>query len=129
MSCTDPVTSSNPVSIRAALADAVTTAMKQRDRSALTVYRTALAAIDNAAAVPLRDEHRAGAVELSPAGVGRTEAERRTLTEAELADIVRLEAQERLVAADSLEGADPDAARRLRAEAGLLLAILNEPDD
>jgi hypothetical protein len=31
--------------------------MKERDRSALAAYRTALAAIDNAEAVPLGEEH------------------------------------------------------------------------
>ena len=53
----------------------------------MAVYRTALAAIDNAEAIPLAEEHRAGAIELSALGVGRTEAERRPLTLEEEIDI------------------------------------------
>ncbi len=100
--------------------------MKQKDRAALAAYRTALAAIDNAEAVPLGEEHRAGAVELSPVGVGRADVERRPLTEQEMAEIIRLDAQDRLAAAKSLAGANPDAARRLRREASLLIALLDE---
>ena len=102
--------------------------MKQRDRAALAAYRTALAAIDNAGAVPLGEEHRAGAVELSPVGVGRTDAERRSLTEQDMAEIVRLEAQDRLAAADALASSSADTADRLRREASLLLALLDEPE-
>jgi uncharacterized protein len=100
--------------------------MKDRDRSALAVYRTALAAIDNAAAVPASEAKSVGAVEASPLGVGTTEAERRSLTEQQVAEIVRREAQERLVAADSLASASPDAAGRLRREASLLVALLSD---
>jgi len=124
---TGPVIPTNPTSVRTALESAVTRAMKERDRAALAAYRTALAAIDNAEAVPLGEEHRAGAVELSPVGVGRTDAERRALTEQEMAEIVRLDVQDRLATADSLASASPDAARRLRREASLLLALLDEP--
>lgn len=100
--------------------------MKEKDREALAAYRTALAAIGNAEAVPLDEQHRAGAFELSPVGVGRADAERRTLTEQEMAGIVRLDAQDRLAAAKSLASASPDAARRLRREASLLVALLDE---
>ena len=100
--------------------------MKEKDRAALAAYRTALAAIDNAEAVPLGEEHRAGAVELSPVGVGRTDAKRRALSGQEMAEIVRLDVQDRLAAATTLASASPDAARRLRREAGLLIAILDE---
>ena len=127
MRSTGPVIPTNPTSVRTALESAVTRAMKERDRAALAAYRTALAAIDNAEAVPLGEEHRAGAVELSPVGVGRTDAERRALTEQEMAEIVRLDVQDRLATADSLASASPDAARRLRREASLLLALLDEP--
>jgi hypothetical protein len=100
--------------------------MKEKDRAALATYRTALAAIDNAEAVPLGEEHRAGAVQLSPLGVGRADAERRTLTEQEMAEIIRLDVQDRLAAAKSLKTANPDAARRLCREASLLIALLNK---
>jgi uncharacterized protein YqeY len=100
--------------------------MKDRDRAALATYRTALAAIDNAEAVPLADGHRAGAVELSPVGVGRTDAERRSITEQDMAEIVRLEAQDRRDTADSLARANPTAAQQLRREANLLADLLDE---
>jgi len=128
MRCTGSVRPTDPPSVRAALASGVTRAMKQRDRAALAAYRTALAAIDNAGAVPLGEEHRAGAVELSPIGVGRADAERRSLTEQDMAEIVRLEAQDRLAAADALATSSADTADRLRREASLLLALLDEPE-
>ncbi len=103
----------------------MTRAMKDRDRAALAVYRTALAAIDNAEAVPLAEEHRAGAVELSPVGVGRTDAQRRSLTEQDMTEIVRREAQDRRATADSLAHANPGAAQQLRGEASLLSDLLD----
>lgn len=111
-------------SVRAVLRGAITRAMKQRDREAAGVYRTALAAIDNAEAVPPGTHATAGAIEESPVGVGRADATRRMLTDAEMAEVVRGEAQERVAAAESLDGANPDAADRLRREARLLLDLL-----
>lgn len=69
------MTKTDPHSIRAALRSAMTHAMKQRDGETTAVYRAALGAIDNAEAVPLGDQHRAGPVGISPTGMGRTEAE------------------------------------------------------
>lgn len=110
--------------VRAALRAAIVAAMKQRDREATAVYRTALAAIDNAEAVPLGEQGRAGAIEQSPVGVGRAEAPRRELTEPDMADIVRRDAHERLAAAAAVAAANPDAAERLRRAARLLLDLL-----
>ena len=98
--------------------------MKQRDRESADVYRTALAAIDNAEAVPLGEQGRAGAIEESPVGVGRADATRRELTAGEMADVVRREAQEREAAAESVAAANPRAAHRLRHGAELLLELL-----
>lgn len=99
--------------------------MAQRDRAAMAVYRTALSAIENAEAVPLGVEHRAGAIEFAAVGVGRTEAERRSLTGEDEIDIVRREVQDRRVTADSLATTSPDAARQLRGDASLLQALLD----
>ncbi|HEY7047791.1 MAG TPA: hypothetical protein VH373_11265 [Jatrophihabitantaceae bacterium] len=110
--------------VRAALQAAITQAMKRRDRAAAAVYRTALAAIDNAEAVPQGDQIRGGAIEQSPLGVGRAEATRRALTDGDMADVVRRDAQERLAAADSLAAANALAAERLRREARLLLDLV-----
>jgi hypothetical protein len=119
------VTISDAESIRDALRVAVVRAMKQRDRAALAVYRTALAAIDNAEAIPLDESHHsAGAIELSPIGPGRTDAPRRSLTEQDMIDIVLSEARERRATATSLAGRNADAARRLDHEADLLQAMV-----
>lgn len=122
---THGMTSSGPVPVRAALQAAITVAMKQRDRGALSVYRTALAAIDNAEAITVDAEPPAGAIEDSPVGVGRREAERRILTEQDMIDVVRREAQDRLATAESLASSNPDAAAELRHAASLLTGILD----
>jgi len=120
---TDPV-SPGVTPIRTALRSAITNAIKQRDRAALTAYRTALAAIDNAEAVPVGGEHRAGSIERSAAGVGRADAPRRGLNEQDMVEIVRREAGERRATADALGTMSPEAADQLRREADLLLALL-----
>ena len=63
--------------LRAALLDA----RRARDAGSVSVVRSALAALENAEAVPI--DSVAGAIEDSPVGVGAAEAERRTLTDAE----------------------------------------------
>jgi uncharacterized protein YqeY len=120
------MTSTEPVPVRAALKAAVTAAMKQRDREALSVYRTALAAIDNAEAITVDTGPKAGAIELSPVGVGRGEVERRFLGEQQMVDVVRREAQDRLDTAESLASSNPDAAARLRHEASLLAGMVDQ---
>lgn len=111
--------------MRAALRDALADALAHRDRARMTLYRTALAALDNAEAVPLADEHRAGAVESSPVGVGRGELPRRALTREAEIDIVRQEVHDLRAAADALADPRPDAARRLRSDADHLQAIID----
>ncbi|WP_344653493.1 hypothetical protein [Cryptosporangium japonicum] len=110
--------------IRVALTSALKTAMKRRDREALSVYRTALAAIANAEAVTAGAEHRAGAIEASVVGVGGAEVARRELAEPEIAAIVRREITERHTAAAVVRNSDADAAARLDREAALLEAAL-----
>jgi uncharacterized protein YqeY len=106
--------------LRAALADAMTT----RDRAATAVFRSAMSAIANAEAVELGDERPVGRGVTSAAGVGRTEAARRSLTSAEEIEIVNREVRDRLDAAELLATTRPDAARRLRTDAGLLQGLL-----
>jgi uncharacterized protein YqeY len=102
-------------------------AMRARDKAAVSALRATLAALDNAEAVPVdADAARGLALEQSPVGVGATEAVRRELTEAVVADIVRAEAAERLEAAAQLTApAHADRAARLRAEAEVLLRLLD----
>ena len=121
----------NDVSVfKQQLRDALTAAMKERDKTAVTALRSALAAIDNAEAVEARDlaaavsDHIAGAV----AGLGAGEVERRTLTMAEAATIVTAEATTRQVAAEEYERLGQiDGANRLRAEAAVLLGRVALP--
>jgi len=96
--------------IRSRLRRALTEALKARDTGTVSALRSALSAIANAEAVdpaqagPGRpgasgSVHFAGAV----AGLGAGEAERRPLTEADVAAIVQAEAAEREAAASQYE--------------------------
>jgi len=115
--------------MRASLRDDLKAALKARDSVAISALRSALAAIDNAEAVPAEhrvdsatgSEHVAGAA----AGLGAAEAERRHLTEADLRSIVENEVRERLAAAEEYDRLGrTDAADRLRAEAKALSPYL-----
>ncbi|MEU7745552.1 GatB/YqeY domain-containing protein [Nonomuraea sp. NPDC049158] len=116
--------------MRANLRDDLKTALKARDRIAITALRSALAAIENAEAVavdppppgaPEHNEHFAG----STAGLGAADVERRLLTEADLLSILEKEVRERSVAAREYERLGRDGhAERLRAEAEVLSRYL-----
>ncbi|GAA5164920.1 hypothetical protein GCM10023321_54220 [Pseudonocardia eucalypti] len=115
------------------LRQGLTVALKSRDRVAAAALRSALAAIENAQAVPVDtdgptkpvgNEHVAGAV----AGLGAAEAERRRLTDEDLRAILAREVGERHAAAEEYEGLRRrDAADRLRAEADVLVRYLHAP--
>ena len=105
-------------------------ALKARDGSATSALRSALGAIGNAEAVeeapkPLAGKgsvHVAGAV----AGLGAGEAERRQLTEADVAAIVRAEVIERQAAASEYERAgQAQAADALRQGTRALMTVLS----
>ncbi|MDT0342861.1 hypothetical protein [Streptomyces litchfieldiae] len=101
--------------------------MRARDKAAVSALRSTLAAVDNAEAVPVDAAALRGVVlEESPVGAGATEAPRRALSEYGVADIVRAEADERLAAAAQLTApAHADRATQLRAEAAVLLGLLD----
>jgi hypothetical protein len=120
-----------PARLRLALAEA----LRARDTIAISALRSALGAIGNAEAVgpgapapagfgsPAGpgSPHVAGAA----AGVGAAEVARRTLTVADIEQIVRAEAAEREHAAHDYErGGHPDRAGRLRREAQVLRSVL-----
>ncbi len=115
------------MSLRLRMRQALPEAMRARDKVAVSALRTALAALDNAEAVPVDGAVTHGpALEQSPVGVGATEAPRRELTEPDVAEIVRAEVLERLEAAAQLpDPAQADRATRLRAEAAVLLRFLD----
>ncbi|PZF79266.1 hypothetical protein [Jiangella anatolica] len=110
--------------LRARLRTDLGAAMKTRHRDAVTALRTALAAIDNAEAVPTAapppdatSEHIGGA----HAGLGAAEAARRELSLEDVRALLREQQRERRAEAlryDSLGRSD--AADRLRREAETL---------
>lgn len=111
-------------SVRTSLRSVLLQAMKQRDREAVEVYRMTLAAIDDAEAVPMDQTHRAGAVELSPVGVGVSEVDRRVLAKSDLRAIVRREAADLRRTAALIEDSAPAVARRLHRQADLVDAVI-----
>jgi hypothetical protein len=123
--------------IRARLRQALTEALKARDAGTVSALRSALSAIGNAEAVDPGDQgpgrpaaggnaHFAGAV----AGLGAAEAERRHLTEADVAAIVRAEAAEREAAASQYElSGHAGQAEGLRHGTRALLAALGAGDN
>lgn len=115
--------------LRLRMRQALPEAMRARDKVAVSALRATLGALDNAEAAPVDEADLRGvAIELSPVGVGTTEAARRELSEGAVVDVVRAEAAERLDAAAQLTApAHADRAARLRAEADLLLRFLDEP--
>lgn len=118
------------MSVRRRMRDALPEAMRARDKAAVSALRGALAALDNAEALPVEAVPRAGALEASPVGAGATEAARRELGEHDVVGIVRAEASERLEAAAQLTApAHAARAERLRAEAAVLLRFLDVAED
>lgn len=104
----------------------LTAALKARDRVTIAALRSALAAIDNAEAVPTATgaidsttgtEHVAGAA----LGLGAAEADRRELTETDVRSIIEVEVADRTTAAAEYDRLGrTDRAAQLRAEAEVL---------
>lgn len=115
------------MSLRTRMRQALPEAMRAGDKAAVSALRATLAAVDNAEAVPADVAGpRNPALEESPVGAGATDAARRELSEGAVAAIVRAEAAERLEAATQLTAlAQAKRAGRLRAEAGVLLRLLD----
>jgi hypothetical protein len=126
---THRVTNVGNEAIRDRLHRALRDAMRARDSVAASALRSALAALDNAGAVPsgpvpavASGPHFAGAA----AGLGAGEVPRRGLAAGEAEQIVRAEIAEREAAAAGYERAGHDEqARRLRQEAGILTSVLS----
>lgn len=127
--------------VRDRLRRALPAAIRARDTVAVAVLRSALAAIDNAEAVdpeavePQADHASASGAGSHPgvagsvAGVGAGEVARRPLTAWEIEETVRAEVVERQIVARIYEDAGRfDQAERLRREAQLLNAYLDDPE-
>ncbi|KAF0847845.1 GatB/YqeY domain-containing protein [Nocardia caishijiensis] len=112
------------VTLRDSLRTALKTAMKARDRGAISALRSALAAIDNAEAVDIGDV-RAGALEGSAVGLGAAEVRRRELTEDDVVEIVRREINERRITAGEYDRLGAvDQRDQVTTEADVLSAFL-----
>jgi uncharacterized protein YqeY len=127
--------------LRDRLRRALPAAIRARDTVAVAALRSALAAIDNVEAVdpetvePQADHASASGTGSDPrfagsvAGVGAGEVARRPLTAREIEDTVRAEVAERQIVARLYEDAGRlDQAERLRREAQLLNAYLDDPE-
>lgn len=112
--------------MRTSLRRDLTAALKARDRVSVAALRSALAAIENAEALPADQLPASAANEpWSANGVGAAEAQPRHLTEADLREIVEREVRERSVAADEYEQIGRhDRAESLRSEAAVLSRYL-----
>ena len=122
---------SAPDDVRTRLRRALGDALKARDADTVSALRTAIGAIANAEAVEAGPGRPAGTGSTqfagTVAGLGAGEAERRRLTEADVAAIVRQEAAEREAAAGEYERAGHAAeAARLREGARALTATLEQ---
>jgi hypothetical protein len=98
--------------------------MKARDRVAVTAPRSRWPRWTTPKPCG-RPTSAARGIELTPAGVGATEVERRVLTDAQVRDIGRAEIAEREHAAREYDrNGRADRAGLLRAEAGTLSGLL-----
>ena len=114
--------------LRRRLRDALTGAIKTRDKVAVAALRSALAAIDNAEAVERPESADEGlAFEQLRICAGSAEAARRELTEAQIERIVRGELAERESAARDYQRAGRlEHAERLRGEIRVLAQQLGD---
>lgn len=111
--------------VRTRLRTGLREAMRARDAATVSAIRSALAALDNAEAVPVAGHNAVSAegahVASAAIGVGAAEAERAELSDAEVADILQREVDERRTAAREYSDAGrAEAAERLEAEAAAL---------
>jgi hypothetical protein len=108
---------------------ALPAAMKQRDTTTVTALRSALAAIENAEAVPGAETPAPiignSGIAGGAVGLGAGDVPRRDLSETQVAEIVRREISDRHQAADLYERAGrDDHARELRDQADVLTGQL-----
>ena len=111
--------------LRTTLRNDLVAALTSRQSDAVAALRTAIAALDNAEAVPAHSDAGSPASQQiagSQTGVGSTEAPRRVLSERDMRAILQAEIDDRLTEADRYERhGQADAADRLGREARVLV--------
>ncbi len=125
----EPTQGNGPPTLRATLRHHLASAMRAREPDAVSALRTAIAAIDNAEAVPAPEAsqattsaHFAGA----RAGVGAAETARLNLSDSQQLAILRDQVTGYTTEAARYEALGQQAAAaRLRAQARLLAAFLD----
>lgn len=110
--------------LRSRLRTALLEARKGGDADTVSTLRTALAALENAEAVPTATA--AGAIEAAPTGVGATEAVRRVLTDADEQAVLDAEIASLEEAARAYDRSVPERAESARVAVGVLTR-LREP--
>jgi len=117
--------------LRHALRRDLAMAMKAREPDAVAALRAAIAAIDNAEAVPAPEARQAATsshIAGARAGLGAAEAARRDLSDSDQRAVLREQITGYTTEADRYEAlGQPAAAARLRAQAHLLSAYLLGP--
>ena len=120
---------SDATDLRDRLRGALKGVLARRDRTAVAALRSAIAALDNAEAVPVARERARvtdGPIAGAAAGIGATEAPRRRLSARDERSIVEGQVRERQIVADEYERLGrSDAAERLRREADVLAVHLD----
>lgn len=99
-------------------------ARRARDAETTSTLRTALAALENAEAVPA--DARAGALEDAPVGAGAAEAERRLLSEAEERAVLDAEIASLLEAGQAYACSVPERAAAARRAARTLTSLRDD---
>jgi uncharacterized protein len=104
--------------LRTRLRAALLEARRARDAETVSTLRTALAALENAEAVPTAA--RAGAIEQAPVGAGAAEAARRVLSDADELEILDEEIASLHEAGRVLASSAPERAAAARRAAAML---------
>jgi uncharacterized protein YqeY len=116
--------------MRTRLRQALTAAIKARDRTTTRALRSALSAIENAEATEVIHDPRVATgseyIAGSTAGLGAAEVERRVLSDSDVHALVQAQVDERLLAAEEYERCRRgDLASQFRAEADVLRQYLH----
>jgi uncharacterized protein YqeY len=109
------------------LRGALLAARKDRDAARISVLRSALSAIDNAETPDMAtlDAQSSETIAGGVSGLGAAEVARRELTDNQIRDLLRVEIDERLAAAEQFTaGGHAERATALRAEAAVLTDLL-----